>query len=1564
MATSAEASVDVVATGWPECFAQACQWPAWRQMLDGGRRASIRHTRGETRTPMQWTLRDLVLDLDADLVRPLEQMRVKPRVLSLHADVVRIPKGQQLTLKGSVLLIAARRIEVEDHAQLTLDFRATQTGRVMLYTPELAGRLDVRAVFDDKEPQILPVAVPRAAGIWLRAVDHALVVQDMPTLPSEWFDGATPAWRVAVTAFQMAAVLMETQPDSAQRMLAHIVRRAGQAPADAGFGGQWQELARASTRLQATGAEGARIWALDYGRLLFRGTPGHERKRKADELERAQAAKSQAVPYELVGNTTPAPEPEHTRYIRHGAVPCGMGLRNGDVQPLRSVTLTGAEVVLDLGDKSQFLKLYGGKKNIQDLTIHADTLVVRTGLRFPQTRVTIFCRALYFEGPGAWIDTTPDPGKVWLESPMAADGLAGAEAGSITLHIERFGSDQAAARHFRAMGGTGQDPRDGGFMLDPSVRYLRPVTQADWSALFVHSNRVVGHQTFDEPKWDDFKADEIVYVELQVAGSVVATAGEKSEPGTGGAGIPAGRPGTGGRGGTLQSTVDEVFAYADVSGGASAAALGPSKGHIGGSPAAACWLFFENAAEGGIQVLKSRREIKKAVPGPDSVPGPDALEPQGEDGVCETLAAEAARQSWRTPLNLAVAVQFGRDALASGYPSLANEVLVPYLQDADALMTADQVSFAQLARQARDLAEQSLRNIDDFGNPPGWVPLLSLESTLDAYLAIVKPSMAELYTAYRLQRAWDAKAGRQAALEDFSKVLGAQTEATRGALAATRTSIFKLMDEFKSVLLDIDNTSKRLSEVETNIKRKNDTRFANEEGKRLLSETFKILGAVVKAIPLPEPYQAATAGLGVLFDTAGSFIGDDGKAFETLNKQIASFSAENSPSLAAAANSELAGALVRSGKEIEGLQAAATEAQASSRALSATHGAALSEHAQRAAEDLALYELKKKVLVEGRSSEVRKAVLVKEAESLHKNYEAEVKARQARLDARTTDLIEINRKKKELESDIQAKQKTEGEKKVLLAKKQADSEKSIKDGLKKVQTMVGSVESIKNSMDRLSVPRAKLDSEWDKALGRLQVEDEEFQAITRQLAHVNADKLRMASTLARLQADLTQQKNEIASNLVTIHGLSMQMSQAHDVLVPEVAVYVQALGQEAHRDLQRFLYYVVKAYEYQRAQPWGQPQHDAQKLFDDMRDVLVPSNLSYSFVNDKDGKARQEQLKQMLSDPAMARQDLLTEQEFDLLRVVYEKPLRDMGKALLDQLMLSGLSKDSKTGIQLRPAQLQALNTLMQQGEPVQVPFDLVSLRQVDGFKERQRITNVRVTKLRCRRASAELPTKLTFRFEQQGKSLVRADGRIYAFESEGAGSSGSGVCFETFGGSWRKEGEDLLLTSAELDQPAPSLERHLLAQLLAGDKDPNAPKLSQLSEFQPGALTEFTLTVVAAPAGAAVELLDVELVVTTEGTDAPRDEWLVCVTADVPGMVPIRISKPDRAGHLGGLGRYIGVFRRAGEAVEVSVEPEFGAFKHQGWLVDGKPVVEKSITVKKNTFLVARYASGGDSTL
>ena len=865
---------------WQAAFDTARKSSAWTEMLDRGRRAGIRDVRAETQSPTQWSIRDLVIDLDKDLVARLEDASVKPRVIALYADVVRVRKGLVLTLSNCVLIIAARRIEIDENATVCLDLRKSKDAQLLLYVGEIVGELSGLPIIDNKAPRKMVItASAKAAGVWLHATEGTPVLEDRPKLPNEWAQSPSPAWRVAASTFQMAVVLMKSTPDMAKPMLQHLVRCADFVPDKAPYTAEWNELARASTRVLETGAQAVEAWAKDYGRLLFRGTPAFERQRKADELERVQDSKRVAIPYELLKATAPAPDPWHPRYIRHGAQPLGLGELNGVERPLRGVTLTGAEIVLAVDlDRSQFVKTYSGQKDIQELTIHADTLVIRTGLHFPQTDVTIHCRALYFEGPDAYIDTSPvDDG---IREPQKIDGKKGGTGGSITLHVERFGTTEVNAQHFRARGGKGQKPDDGGFDISSTARYLPTITEAEWSALFEYTNRVVDTGiTVPSPEWDTYKDRKIVYVELKIGGKVRATKGKKAEPGAGGAGNPPGRPGIGGDGGTLRSTLDEVFAFADVSGGDSGETIGPSKGGAGGLPAVACWVFFEDELQSGTHVLKPTVEEKKAVKGPDSAPGLAALELRGNSGNCERLAPE--QDSWRTELNLGVVLQFARDALASAQPALAREYLVPYLQDPDTLLDtkvdsqADAVSLAQLTRHACDLAEQALRNVDDFGNPPGWVPMLSLESTVDAYLKIIRPSMAELYTAYCLQRAWKKKADRQSTLESFSEVLTGQTEKKRMNLTDTRASIAPVIGQLKQLLDDMEKTHQRLRDVKAKIESRNDQKFATKEGQRILASAFKILGAVVKAIPLPEPYSAATAGLGMVFDTAGNFIDDD-----------------------------------------------------------------------------------------------------------------------------------------------------------------------------------------------------------------------------------------------------------------------------------------------------------------------------------------------------------------------------------------------------------------------------------------------------------------------------------------------------------------------------------------------------------------------------------------------------------------------------------------------------------------------------------------------------------------
>lgn len=1566
-----------VQDAWTAMHAQARGTAAWREMFDRGRRAAICQTRAETRTASQWTVRDLVLDLDADLARPLAQAAVKPTVVTLHADVVRIPKDVRLVLNGMALVIAARRIELAEPSFVRLDYRKSSSARLLVCAQEIAGaELTAMAVLGGAQVQRLPLrlpqAVPPVAGVLLHLVAGSPRLDPLAARPDAWFRQASQAWPLATSTFMMAVALMDAQPAVAASMLQHLVFCLASVPADAAQQSDWQELAQASAKLLQDGVDGVRAWAIDYGRQLFRGTPAAERRRRADELRRAHAASALANQHALVQSRAPAPDPAHLRYVRHGAQAAGLGRLNGLLQPLRSVSLTGAEVVLDAQDRSQFVQNYGGRTDIRTLDIHADTLVIKTGLRLPQTDVSIHCRSLYFEGPGAWIDVSPaDEGR---EPPLTPDGADGTPGGSISLFIERFGSSEGGdARHLRLRGGSGQDAEDGGFDTARTARHLRPIDEKnDWTAVFSYDHRRVGAQTVDAPLWNDYKSDSVVYLELRIAGRKVASAGAQEEPGAGGPGLTAGRPGTGGPGGRLRSTLDEVFACADLRGGASGQPFGHSTGGAGGTPTQACWLTFDSQEQGGIHVLVPTREFKPAAWGPEAAaPGPQALAAEGEAGACEVLPAKPGERPWRTPLNLGLAVQFARDALADGHSGPAREMLVPYLAVSGEAAT-DALVLAPWSRQAAELAEQALRNVDAFGHPPGWVPRLSLGSTVQAYRSVLDGAMQELYTAYCLQRSWKDKADRQSGLQQLSALLTTQTQSSRVKLTSARAGMAPLVGELNQLLRETEDTGQRLVVLQQKLERQADGTMADAERKRILVESFRILGAVVKAIPLPEPYQAAAAGLGTLFDTAGNLIDDGSTAFTKLKAQVKQFGDEHTDALAELANQGLADAVLGADKDIVALQQQAATTQKALAAMAEEHEKACTAFKESAKQRAETHKAKREALIYGRAKSEDKEKLAREAGLLEKEFLKQEAEQKKKLDDGTRAYVEAEARLKRQQGDIEGRQKDLAELETTLADKKKDSAKSIEDGLQKVQNLVAGLDSINQSIGRLVVPAAQLNTQWDKALAQLKADDPEFKTIAAQLAYLQQRRTLLGNRLVQLQTDLATHKNQISTNLVAVHALSLQMARAHETLAPEVAVYAQALGQDAHRDLQRFLYFVVKAYEHQSVEAWGTSYHGAQALFDSMRNVLEPGDFRDVFVGDADADAQRKRLQELLDKPAAGPAGKLTPEEFKLLRVVYEKPLRDMGRQLLAQLMEGSSTQEAPSGITLRASQLQALNDRMARREAAAVPFDLVRLRQVDPRKDHQRIANIRVTRLRCRPLGERLPDRVALRFTLNGKSLVRAKGCLFAFDAEGdpsaAGDSGAALCFETYGGvgdqpGWQQDGAAALLQGKALWQPKPVAEENLLTQLLADDKDPNAGRLVALSGFRPGAYSDFVFSVDVSPAGTAIAIDEIDLLVTMEGRNAPEGEWVLFASADVPNMVPFRTDKPDRAGHQGGLGRYVGMFQGP-SPVALSAPCEVDGLVHRGWLVDGEPVdasIEDGwsrITLSGNGYAQACYAA------
>ena len=208
-------------------------------------------------------------------------------------------------------------------------------------------------------------------------------------------------------------------------------------------------------------------------------------------------------------------------------------------------------------------------------------------------------------------------------------------------------------------------------------------------------------------------------------------------------------------------------------------------------------------------------------------------------------------------------MQFAKDALASGNTGLAREFLIPYLDGLKKWPPEKKDdAMLQLESEASALAEQAIQNVDYFGNPPGWVPMLALESAVTIYKNVLKSSMQEIFTSYYLQKAWQAKISRQEALQSLVGLLTKNTEATKQTLITTRTDVITTIQSLKQLTVEIEELVTDLKRIEKRLKDKADYLADKKEKQQIISAAFKIFGAVAKAIPLPEPYQMAAARLG------------------------------------------------------------------------------------------------------------------------------------------------------------------------------------------------------------------------------------------------------------------------------------------------------------------------------------------------------------------------------------------------------------------------------------------------------------------------------------------------------------------------------------------------------------------------------------------------------------------------------------------------------------------------------------------------------------------------------
>ncbi len=1321
------------------------------------------------------------------------------------------------------------------------------------------------------------------------------------------------------------------------------------------------------------------------------------------ELVRRLEAKDPSVRYgryDVVKADLQAPDPADTKYIRYGHQNITHGEMNGWPRPLRRVTISGVDLVFDNSDRSRFLALYEGAEDVAELWIHADTLTVKCELRFPGANVYIYCRALLFEGADAVIDTTPIDKT--FRDPASIDGADGDKGGDFIVYTSYFRTDQKSAKHFRARGGRGQAPDEGGVELSSTVRNLECITEEKWNAFFTYENRRLPHEAVLWDKWGYFsvmpfpdfkeytaKTPNIGYIEISnshyldnchigVSGSeVLHTWGTKEQPGKGGKGKPAGKPGVGGRGGQFTCSLEQIQPYTELAGGQSGTPLPPTAGGAGGTPSAVHWLFFEARPDGANQVVGSRAELKVAQAGEKSEAGPLPSAPSGTAGQFQLINPKAL--AWISPINISLAIQYARDACASGHADYAAGVLSPYIA-ALGNQPLDP-EFEQPFREGRELLRLSTHNVDFFGKPPGWVPTLSLQSAAGIYDALLPQAMNELYASYYIERIARSKQDKQQALQNFSRLLNSSNDTAKDELVDLRKDLPKAMADLEQMIVEIDDVAKKTKERQKILRDRADQETVSEEQKEAAAAAFRIVGAVIKAIPLPEPYQTAAGAFGSVFDITGSFIDQGGSdaAFENLKTQVTAFTSEKETL------TDYLNAAHDASFDVSGLEKEAAAGRKVKEALEEKYGGqakALDTLKEKRKE---VYEAKKEALIYSRATTAKeRARIVKRAETLTASYQEDVQKLEATTSQKIKDYEAAKSKVNSIEAEISSKKADFEKEEKERDKKKAANAKTVKTRMQQLQNVAASVASIASTMNKLAVSKTQLNSKFDQALTKLKQQDQEFANLAERIKFLNEKKETIAKRIAQLTADITNRTDTIAKNMLALNEIAGQMATNNESLDANALVYIQSTGQDAHATLTRFLYYSVKAYEYYMVMPWAQSYVTAQKCFDDLRRVIEPSTFKLDAITDPQGD-KQKSIEAILAAADPRKAGMLSAEEFDLLKVVYQKPLLDMGKQLASELMESNGTalKETQSTITLTADWLADLNDRVQSPDKQeQVLFNLIDLRHIGRSIEKQRISNIRVIDVQAIKRGQRFPDTIKFVFEHLGKSIVRSRGHLFAFEPQSTAKDardrfeGSGVTFETQGGKraaqpagWAETtvaGRPVgRLGATSLWQPDRTPQENLLSKLLK-----NSATLS-LSQFRPGAFSDFLLKVDINPPECKVEFTEIVLEVSYEGGYASRDELLICVNNNAGLEIPVTTDVKDISGRRGAIGRYVGVFNSrqmaaAGQrTVRVNVPFEYGRYLLKSWEVNGEPVKSSNgyYDAAKDAFIVVSYVQRTDTS-
>ena len=513
---------------------------------------------------------------------------------------------------------------------------------------------------------------------------------------------------------------------------------------------------------------------------------------------------------------------------------------------LRSITISGKTVVFEPGHPNELWR-YHDNEDIRDMTIHAETLVIRAALSLPQTNVSIHATEVRFEDqdgdPIASLSTMPrsstiQPTGAAVNASTGAktrnpdNGRPGHDAGDLTLFTDAITTAGPGTR-FILKGDNGERAGQGAHGIRPAGANRGTVNEIKngiyyWTWTDNNTIYAFFDGTFD----------------TQNPGS-----GDPGWPANGTNAVAGGIPGTAGGGGDVLSNLD-LTAFVDNGGGGAGTRANFVSGGQGGTPRPAYKRYYNSS--------ELYRLLAHTSSNGTHASGPASAKPVGEAGTITTIDGDLR---WLSPIALSKVLLYVREAYLAQHFDYVRETLADYIELLELASAASgwadldpgtQRKLLQILDELRALRHRVDSNLDFFSNPAGWVPMLSFEVTKLAFENEIPRALRVLYLNYWLGNRADTLQKKVDAMTQLRAQLNEQIVIDRKEYDEVVATVPGLQFQARQVQQNIGDVKADIETIRLRLLPK-----ANDIA--LLKKVARALGAIAEVIPVGQPF-VGTAG--------------------------------------------------------------------------------------------------------------------------------------------------------------------------------------------------------------------------------------------------------------------------------------------------------------------------------------------------------------------------------------------------------------------------------------------------------------------------------------------------------------------------------------------------------------------------------------------------------------------------------------------------------------------------------------------------------------------------------